>query len=171
MNYLLKTRLGWCGIVFDGNVVKEIVLPSPDKKRIVARLKERRYISGKQPEQTPLTKRFLKTLSRYFNGEKVDFGNPARYISGLTRQGNFTKAVYKALMTIPYGQVRTYQWVAKRVGNPGASRAVGNALARNSLPVIIPCHRVIKSDGSLGNFSAIGGTELKEKLLKMEGVR
>lgn len=161
---LLKTKFGWCGVVFDGNAAKEIVLPSPDKRRVAARLKERGHFGTKQPRQTPFIKRFLKGLGRYFNGEKVDL----KYKIDLRDYSAFERAVYKVLMAIPYGRVRTYQWVARKIGKPGASRAVGNALARNPLPIIIPCHRVIKSDGSLGYFSAIGGTELKEKLLKLE---
>lgn len=164
MNYLLKTRFGWCGIVFEGNTVQEIVLPAPDKRRVLARMGECGYAPQEQLKQTMPIKRFMKNLRRYFNGEKVDFRNRI----DLRDYSAFERAVYKALMAIPYGQVRTYQWVAKRAGNPGASRAVGNALAKNPLPIIIPCHRVIKSDGSLGYFSAIGGTELKKKLLKLE---
>ncbi len=187
MNYLLKTQFGWCGIVFD-DAVREIVLPSPDKQKVLQRLRNRGYstnpdgFSEREPEGTassepgtgkihsvkfrkskPATG-FLKGLRRYFNGEKVDF----RCGIDLRDYSNFEQAVYKTLMAIPYGRVRTYQWVAQKAGSPRASRAVGNALAKNPLPIIIPCHRVIKSDGSLGNFSAIGGAKLKKKLLEME---
>lgn len=179
MNYLLKTRFGWCGIVFN-DAVREIVLPSPDKQKILQRLRNSGYStnpdgflaresgtgkinSAKFRKSKPVT-RFIKNLKRYFNGEKVDFGSRI----DLRDYSNFEQAVYKALMAIPYGRVRTYRWVAQKAGSPRASRAVGNALAKNPLPIIIPCHRVIKSDGSLGNFSAIGGPKLKEKLLKLE---
>lgn len=80
----------------------------------------------------------------------------------------FQRAVWRALQKIPYGEVRTYQWVAKKIGKPKAVRAVGNACGANTLPIIIPCHRVVASDGSLGGFS--GGIRWKKKLLKMEGV-
>ncbi len=79
----------------------------------------------------------------------------------------FQRAVWRVLQTIPYGEVRTYQWVAKKIGRPKAVRAVGNACGANPLPVIIPCHRVIASDGSLGGFS--GGLRRKKRLLKREG--
>jgi len=169
MNHLLKTPFGWCGLIFDNDKIREIVLPSPDKQRVLQRLHSRCYkTNSTKLRQGDSATEFLNDLKRYFNGEKVDFNNMARYITDLTRSSNFERAVYKTLMTVPYGQVRTYQWVAQKAGRPGASRAVGNALAKNPLPIIIPCHRVVKSNGSLGGFSAIGGTELKKKLLVLE---
>ena len=165
MNRLFKTKFGWCGIVFDNDVIREIVLPSPDKKKILQRLRKRgnKINSATFRQGTPATG-LVKGLKRYFNGEKVDFRNRI----DLRDYSDFEQAVYKTLVAIPYGRVRTYQWVAQRIGNSGASRAVGNALAKNPLPIIIPCHRIIKSDGSPGNFSAIGGTNLKKKLLELE---
>lgn len=80
----------------------------------------------------------------------------------------FERKVYKAVKTIPKGQVRSYKWVAKRIGRPGACRAVGNALNKNPYPVVVPCHRVVKSDGSLGGFAK--GAKAKLKLLEAEGL-
>ncbi|HLD36750.1 MAG TPA: methylated-DNA--[protein]-cysteine S-methyltransferase [Planctomycetota bacterium] len=166
---LLKTPFGWCGIVFDADIIREIILPAPDKRKILERL---RHHGSKTPNAKfrpgHHVTEVLNNLKRYFNGEKVDFNTPARYITTLIWSSKFERSVYKTLMAIPYGRVQSYQWVAQKAGRPKASRAVGNALAKNPLPIIIPCHRVIKSDGSLGGFSAIGGTTLKEKLLKLE---
>lgn len=78
----------------------------------------------------------------------------------------FEQKVYKAVLKIPKGKTRTYQWVAKKIGNPKAARGVGNALNKNPYPVIIPCHRIIRSDGSLGGYSR--GLRLKNKLLQKE---
>lgn len=78
----------------------------------------------------------------------------------------FALKVYKAVLTIPFGQTRTYKWVARKVGCPGASQAVGQALKRNPYLLIIPCHRVIKSDNSLGGYS--GGARRKMMLLGLE---
>lgn len=78
----------------------------------------------------------------------------------------FEKKVYSAVSKIPKGEVRSYKWVAVRIGNPRASRAVGNALNRNPYIGRVPCHRVIRSDGSIGGFAR--GTEQKRKLLKRE---
>lgn len=78
----------------------------------------------------------------------------------------FARKVYKAVLEIPLGQVRTYKWVAARTGSPGASRAVGQALKRNPYPFIIPCHRVVLADGSLGGY--VFGRKAKKKLLDLE---
>jgi len=80
---------------------------------------------------------------------------------------NFQRRVLFATLTIPKGQTRTYKQIASKIGRPNAYRAVGTALKRNPLPIIIPCHRVIKSDGTLGNYSS-GGTKRKFALLKEE---
>lgn len=78
----------------------------------------------------------------------------------------FEKKVYLAIAKIPRGQTRTYKWVAREVGRPRACRAVGNALNKNPYPIVIPCHRVIRSDGSVGGYSE--GVAKKLKLLKGE---
>ena len=81
---------------------------------------------------------------------------------------DFEKSVYKAILKIPAGEVRSYKWVAEAIGKPKAYRAVGNALHKNPHPVIVPCHRVIKSDGSIGGFAL--GLKMKRRLLKREGI-
>ena len=83
---------------------------------------------------------------------------------------NFQLKVWGFLMKIPKGTVKTYAEVAKAIGKPLAIRAVANAVGRNPYPRKIPCHRVIRSDGKLGGYSAKGGVKVKKKLLKMEGI-
>jgi O-6-methylguanine DNA methyltransferase len=78
----------------------------------------------------------------------------------------FAAKVYRAVLSIPFGQVRSYKWVAKKCGSPGASRAVGTVLARNPYPLIIPCHRVVKSDRQIGGYNL--GTARKKFLLSLE---
>ena len=80
----------------------------------------------------------------------------------------FEKKVYRAVFEIPRGEVRSYKWVAKRIGLSGAYRAVGNALNKNPYPKVIPCHRIIKSDGSIGGYAK--GIASKRMLLKSEGI-
>jgi prevent-host-death family protein len=87
----------------------------------------------------------------------------------LSRLGPFEREVLEALRRIPRGQVRTYREVARQIGAPGAARAVGAACARNPLPLLIPCHRVVRSDGGLGGYSLRGGARLKQHLLRAEG--
>jgi methylated-DNA-[protein]-cysteine S-methyltransferase len=81
----------------------------------------------------------------------------------------FQRAVLEATASVPFGHVDTYAGIARRIGKPKATRAVGNALGRNPIPVIVPCHRVIRSDASLGGYT--GGLNIKEHLLSLEGVR
>jgi methylated-DNA-[protein]-cysteine S-methyltransferase len=98
-------------------------------------------------------------------------GADVRFSLDLTRLDlcpEFQKRVLRAEHEIPRGRVSTYQRIAKRLGNAKAARAVGTALARNPFPIIVPCHRAIRSDGSLGGFQ--GGLEMKKALLKREGI-
>ena len=78
----------------------------------------------------------------------------------------FTRSVLEAAMEIPWGETRSYRWIAGKIGKPNAARAVGQALGRNPVPLVIPCHRVIKEDGSLGGFGQ--GTDWKKRLLGIE---
>ena len=103
-----------------------------------------------------------KELRSYLNGHTKIFSTPCD-LRGLPA---FTHAVLKAATKIPYGEVRSYGWLAQHLGNPRAARAVGNALARNPIPIIIPCHRVVRSNGNLGGYAL--GTALKKQLLKLE---
>jgi O-6-methylguanine DNA methyltransferase len=80
----------------------------------------------------------------------------------------FRRAVWKACMRIPEGETRSYKWVAEQIGKPGAARAVGAALGENPFAPVVPCHRVIRSDGTLGGFSAPGGLKAKLDLLRKE---
>jgi methylated-DNA-[protein]-cysteine S-methyltransferase len=100
-------------------------------------------------------------LRAYFKGERRYFDLP------LAPEGTvFQKAVWQALSTIPYGSVTSYKWVAEQVGNPRAVRAVGAANGKNPLPIVVPCHRVIGSNGTLTGFG--GGLGVKERLLALE---
>jgi len=83
-----------------------------------------------------------------------------------TKGTDFEKRVWLALKEIPFGETRTYKWLAEKLGKPNASRAVGQALSKNPLPIVLPCHRVIESDGSLGGYS--GGVDIKRRLLDIE---
>ncbi|MBI2358617.1 MAG: MGMT family protein [Deltaproteobacteria bacterium] len=103
-----------------------------------------------------------KELSAYLAGRLRSFSAPC----DLSSLSLFTRAVLRITARIPYGQVRSYRWIAERLGKPAASRAVGNALAQNPIPIIIPCHRVVRSDGELGGFAL--GASWKRRLLDLE---
>jgi methylated-DNA-[protein]-cysteine S-methyltransferase len=121
------------------------------------------YPDGHESEQSFKTIKLL--LDRYLKGGKVDFNNVDIDISG---ESQFTQRVLRELKKIPYGKVRSYLWIGKRLGQTMGARAVGQAVKRNPIPIIIPCHRVIREDGSIGGFSL--GEEIKKRLLALEGV-
>lgn len=114
-----------------------------------------------------LTEYAAGLFEKYYSGYCVDFLDISVSLAGGTP---FRQSVLTWLRNLGYGSVSTYGDVAKACGFPGAARAVGAALAANPVPVIIPCHRVVASDGSLTGFSASGGNETKMKLLKLEGI-
>ena len=105
----------------------------------------------------------IDVLAAYFSGEAVEICVPLK----LSGHPDFQRDVWRVTSEIPYGEVRTYGWVAARLGRPKTARAVGGALAQNPFPVVVPCHRVVRTDGSLGGFSA--GLEWKKALLQLEG--
>ena len=122
--------------------------------------KARRADSGWERYDEPF-KKTARQLNEYFAGERREFELE------LTLEGTkFQVQVLEALRGIPYGETRTYRDIAEAVGRPKAVRAVGNANGRNPLPIVIPCHRVIGSDGSLTGFG--GGIEAKRYLLELE---
>lgn len=102
-------------------------------------------------------------LCGYFNGQKTDFNKYRIIFDDLTE---FGKKVLKETTSIPYGKTKTYSQIAEAIGKPKACRAVGNALNKNPVPIVIPCHRVIRNNGGLGGFYA--GVKLKKMLLFLE---
>jgi methylated-DNA-[protein]-cysteine S-methyltransferase len=106
-----------------------------------------------------------RELDEYFEGERHEFDLPIDW--SLTREG-FGRRVLQATARIPFGEVSTYRGVATEAGSPRAVRAAGNALGANPLPVVVPCHRVLRTGGGLGGYT--GGLDKKEHLLRLEGV-
>lgn len=107
---------------------------------------------------------FKNQILEYLSGTRKNFDHIDLLDLGGT---DFQKSVWKALLEIPYGQTSSYKQIANLIGNPKAVRAVGTACGNNPFLIIIPCHRIVKSDGSLGGFAY--GSEIKKKLLKLEG--
>ncbi len=117
---------------------------------------------GIVPKQTKGSVAVKKELSEYFEQGRIDFTFKTAFMEGT----EFEKEVWEALQEIPYGETRTYKWIADRIGKPHASRAVGNALGKNPLPIVFPCHRIIESDGSIGGYTP--GVDIKRRLLEIE---
>lgn len=122
------------------------------------------FRTGEEPQRplTALEQQVKEQLQEYFEGSRSSFDLP------LAPEGtDFQKLVWEELLKIPYGESRTYSEIAVAIGRPKASRAVGNAINKNPIAIIIPCHRVIGKDGNLRGYA--GGLELKEMLLRLEG--
>lgn len=113
----------------------------------------------------PFVHKFSRQLKLYADGKPVRWSVPLDLSVGT----DFQQKVWRVLTKIPRGETRSYSWVARKVGKPGASRAVGAACGANPVPVIVPCHRVIAGDGSLGGFG--GGLPMKRRLLRIEGMK
>jgi methylated-DNA-[protein]-cysteine S-methyltransferase len=163
---VFRTRWGWFSLAGEG-AVSRACLPLPRREMAEQELLE---ALGPAAENARFDRAFLPDLQQqivaYFEGEPVDFRTVP--LITLDHTGTFGHRVLCACRAIPFGRTRTYAGLAGKVGHPGAARAVGTALAGNPIPLIIPCHRVLRSDGGLGGFSAPGGTATKQKLLDHE---
>ncbi len=158
---IYKTEWGNGAVVFSEKGLAGIVFPQENELQLEKEIAEK---FGKPVYREDLGKELCSTLGRYFAKEHVQFDYQVDY----SKVTGFERTVYETLMAIPYGETITYKELAGRCGRPGAARAVGNAMAKNPYPIIVPCHRVLKSDGSIGGWSGKRGW--KERLLTLEGV-
>lgn len=153
------TSMGWVGIIGSVEGLRRTTLPQRSAPEACKLLGD----SAKYAAQSShLFDDLIERLKIYFDGHKVAFEDGLD-LSGATP---FQRQVWETTRLISYCETRSYRWVAEQIGKPGAVRAVGQALGKNPLPVIIPCHRVLASDGKLGGFS--GGEEMKRRLLLLE---
>lgn len=150
-----KTPIGTLLLASDGEYLQLLGFPSGAMKR--------RHDSSWEEDDEPL-KAVIKQLDEYFDGARENFDLPLR-----PKGTEFQRRVWQVLQQIPYGETWSYGELAKYIGNPNASRAVGAANGINPIPVIIPCHRVIGSNGKLTGFG--GGLEVKAFLLNLESAR
>ncbi|MFQ3549502.1 MAG: methylated-DNA--[protein]-cysteine S-methyltransferase [Armatimonadota bacterium] len=162
--WIYESKLGYIGIAeYDGKI-KNIILPTKDKKELDKILYS--LDNNQNLNMSEIIKVLISKLDNYFNGIRENF----KSIKIDTRnKTDFQKKVIDEVRNIDYGQTASYSDIAKNVGSPKAHRAVGNVMANNEIPIIVPCHRVVKIDKSLGGFS--GGLDMKIELLKLEGVK
>jgi methylated-DNA-[protein]-cysteine S-methyltransferase len=162
----LPSAFGTLGIVWQktekGPKVYRILLPS--ELTAVEDLIQMTFADAK-PQSCPAITALGERIQGFLEGEAVDFELD---LIALERCSEFQREVLLAEHKIPRGWVSTYGRIAQHLGVPDAARAVGSALARNPFPIIIPCHRAVRSDGSLGGFQ--GGPEMKRALLELEGI-
>jgi O-6-methylguanine DNA methyltransferase len=157
---LFDTCLGWMGLVSSPNGLRAVILPQKSREAVLCQVMN--YGCAAEEQYAAMFGDLPHRLGRYLEGESVDFPDKLDLVEATPFQQN----VWQIVRTIPYGETRSYGWVADKLGLPKAARGVGQALARNPLPIVIPCHRVISSNGSLGGFG--GGVEIKELLLRLE---
>ena len=154
-----NTDLGWLGILSLANGLLGITLPQRSAQKACQLLGDSVSYAIWSPR---LFKDLMERLKAYFSGHRITFPDKL----DLSRATHFQREVWEITRLIPYGETRSYAWVAEQIKKPEAMRAVGQALSKNPLPIIVPCHRVVASDGKLGGFS--GGVEMKRYLLSLE---
>ena len=154
-----NTAMGWVGILASAKGLLGTTLPQRSAKEAHQLL----GVSASQAKWSPhLSAGLVERLKLYFGGHKVVLSDELDFPEAT----DFQREVWEKTRLIPYGEIRSYLWVAEQIKRPGAARAVGQALGRNPLPIVVPCHRVVASDGSLGGFG--GGVEMKRHLLWLE---
>lgn len=158
---VFETRWGWFGILGDKNGLIRTCLPVRSRRVAEKSL----LVEGEAKYQSDYGKDIQHLVQEYFDGKYVDFRWVPVCLEGLT---TFQQAVLLSLKTVAYGERITYAQLSERAGFGRAARAAGRAAAANPIPLIVPCHRVIRSDGSLGGFSAEGGPTMKARMLALE---
>jgi methylated-DNA-[protein]-cysteine S-methyltransferase len=161
---LFDTTIGVCGIAWSARGLTHFQLPGSSRAATEARIQSRS--GGVADEPPPSIAALIADIRRYFAGEEVDFSAVAVDLSALN---DFQRKLYQSLRSIGWGRTTTYGDLARALGCPDA-RDIGQAMGKNPVPVIIPCHRVLAAGNKMGGFSAYGGTATKQKLLALEGV-
>ena len=165
---LFDTAIGRCGIAWAERGVVGIQLPERDEQRTQARLVARVPGTVRGSTPPPAVQRAVHGIVALLGGEAVDLS----FVTlDMDRVPAFDRRVYEVARLIPAGTTCTYGEVASCAGAPREARAVGQALGRNPFAIVVPCHRVVAADGSIGGFSAHGGAATKRTMLTIEGVR
>jgi len=164
---LFDTALGPCAIAWSAHGIVALQLPEADRRATRARLRRRLpdALDGDPPADV---QRAIEAIVALLEGEPVDLGDVVLDPTGVP---DFHRRVYAVARTIAPGTTLTYGEVARRIGEPGAARAVGQALGQNPFAIIVPCHRVLAAEGGIGGFSAGGGRSTKRRMLAIERAR
>lgn len=165
---LFDSAIGPCGLAWSGRGVTRLQLPAGGRAATESRLAARSGVRAAEPP-APIAD-LIGRLTRYFGGHASDFSSDP--IDLFTVHDALRLRLYGEMRSIGWGETVTYGQLARRIGLEGerAARDVGQAMGRNRIPIIIPCHRVLAAGNKLGGFSAYGGTLTKQRLLALEGV-
>jgi methylated-DNA-[protein]-cysteine S-methyltransferase len=164
---LFETAIGWIGILWSDLGLTGLQLPERDRAATVRRLRAKRADAVETDPPKAIVP-VIEALKRYAGGEAIDFSDVPVDLRGVD---TFCRAIYEAARKLGYGETSTYGQLAARAGHAGLAHETGQALGRNPVAIIIPCHRIVAAGGKIGGFSAHGGAGAKERLLAMEGVR
>ena len=168
VHHVFDTAIGPCGVAWNARGLVAVQLPEANRAATEQRLAARSGSAGRA-EPPPWVATVIADIRRYLAGEPVDFATVAVDLSGLDP---FRRRLYETMRALEWGQTTTYGELARQLGSTDweGARDVGEAMGRNPVPVVIPCHRVLAAGGKLGGFSAHGGAATKAKLLALEGV-
>ena len=161
------TDLGWMGLALRGGVVQRLKFGHPSEPQLIHSFAGEFESDFKLAKADRQVSKWRTALQRFASGRKQDLSSIA---IDLESHSPFHRKVLKLCRNIGYGDTITYGQLAGKAGSPNAARAVGTAMKRNRVPLIVPCHRVIASNG-VGGYSAVEGVSSKVKLLKLEGVQ
>jgi O-6-methylguanine DNA methyltransferase len=164
---LFDTRIGRCGVAWGPRGIVTVQLPDGREEDLCARL-ARLNGGGPPTVPPPAIEEAVVAIAALLSGARTDLAGIQLDMESLP---DFQRRVYLAARAIPPGETRTYGEIARALGAPGMSRAVGQALGRNPFPIVVPCHRVLAAGGRIGGFSAPGGITTKLRLLTIEGRR
>jgi methylated-DNA-[protein]-cysteine S-methyltransferase len=160
-----STVIGTCGVAWTSRGIVAVQLPERDAAATRARL-DRRVANGAEADPLPWVRDVIDGIVELLGSGRDGLASAPLDLQGVPP---FHQRVYDVTRAIPPGTTLTYGDVARRTGTPGAARAVGQALGRNPLPILVPCHRVLGAHGTMGGFSAPGGLDTKRRLLAIEG--
>ena len=172
---IFATDLGWTAIAVRGRTLRALVFGHSSKAKAEAAIARTLSERDAPAERTTVVRdhlgrlvieQLVDELERFAAGEPVDFSHVALDESHLT---SFGRRIVAACRRIPYGQTRSYGQLAAVCGSSAAARAVGQVMAKNRFPLVVPCHRVLGAGGTIGGFSAPDGLTMKRRLLALEG--
>jgi methylated-DNA-[protein]-cysteine S-methyltransferase len=162
---IFDTPIGACGIAWNATGIAGLQLPASTAEATRLRAR-RRWTGAAESPPPPGVQRVIDRVLALLTGEAIDLSNIPVDLADVP---DFHRKVYEVARTIPPGRTMTYGEIARHLGAPHESREVGQALGRNPIAIIVPCHRVLGADGKMGGFSASGGVATKRRILEIEG--